>query len=125
MKRKSTVVVDDAVAVIFFLSGLRSASYRKVHEAFWRLSKNKKFENVLIGLDFENSQEQFYSERIDKILSRFMTAGLLLHGNPRYSDAYVSDELVKHAERVLASQSVGNQKLLKQASLIFSDIMKE
>jgi hypothetical protein len=125
MKAKSSIAVDDAVMVILCLSGLRSSSYQKIHEAFWKLSKNKKFKNVLLGLDFESPHGSCYSEKLDKILSRFLTAGLLQYSNPRYSDCYIPKEFVKYAEKILASQSVTDKILLKQASLIFSQTMKE
>lgn len=122
---KNSTAIDNVVMVILCLSGIRSFSSRKVHAAFRNLSKNESFKNLLFGLDFDCLYGQFYSDRLDNILSMFGTAGVLHHSNPRYYDYFIPQESITYAERILASQSATDQALLKRASVTFRQLMKE
>jgi hypothetical protein len=125
MKEENSTTVDHAVIVILCLSGLRFLSCKKVHKAFWTMSNNENFKNILSDLDFDCRNGQYYSPKLEKILLMFGTAGILHYSNPRYSDYYVPEESTKFAEKILTSRSATDQRLLNRALLVFKQLMKE
>ena len=94
------------------------AAHRELHQFFWRLKQDERFEPFLRDVLFDTNGNYPHSEQIDELLQEFQLCGVLSRPNPtyRYNDIAITrssarDELT---EGLSTEQNSAYQEILQR-----------